>query len=79
MSIVRFIKPSVFECEATEIMSAAFDAACKELHDTGQPDLVLEVARRIIELARTSELDLVRLREAALVGLMIPAGPNPER
>jgi len=34
-------------------MSEAFDAACKELDDTGQPKVVLEVmAERIIAAAR---------------------------
>ena len=70
MSIVPYIKDGVFEPQAIAIMSEAFDAACKELHDTGQPEIVREViAGRIIELARTGELDPVRLREAALVGL----------
>src|SRR6516165_10796014 len=43
MSIVRFIKLGVFEPEAIAAMGEAFDAACKELHDTGQPEVVLEV------------------------------------
>jgi hypothetical protein len=35
-------------------MSEAFDAACEELHDTGQPEIVLEViAERIITVAKT--------------------------
>jgi hypothetical protein len=34
-------------------MGQAFDAACKALHDTGQPKIVHEVmARRIIRAAR---------------------------
>jgi hypothetical protein len=50
-------------------MSEAFDAACEELHDTGQPEIVLEVtAERIITVAKTGVLDPVRLREAALIG-----------
>ena len=70
MSIAPFIKTGVFDPEATAVMSEAFDAACKELRDTGQPEVVLEViAERIMELAKTGELDPVRLREAALVGL----------
>jgi hypothetical protein len=51
-------------------MSEAFEAACKQLDDTGQPELVLEViADRIMAAARTGERDPVRLREAALFGL----------
>jgi hypothetical protein len=70
MSIVRFLRPRVFEPEAIAAMSAAFDAARNELHDTGQPELVLEVmAQRIIALAGAGELNPERLREAALAGL----------
>ena len=71
MSIVLYInRGGVFEPEATAAISEAFDAACKELHDTGQPEVVREVlAERIIKLAKSGELDPVRLREAALVGL----------
>jgi len=72
MSIVPFIKHGygVFDPQAIAIMSEAFDAVCKELHDSGQPELVREViAERIIELAATGELNPARLREAALVGL----------
>jgi hypothetical protein len=70
MAIVRFIKESVFEPERVAIMGEAFDAACKELHDAGQPEVVLAViAGRIIGAAKRGELDPVRLRDAALVGL----------
>jgi hypothetical protein len=65
-----FIKPGLFEPEAIVVMSEAYEAALKELHDTGQPKLVLEVIPgRIIAVARTGERDPVRLREAALLGL----------
>ena len=48
-------------------MSEAFEAALKELDDTGQPKLVLEIiAERIIAAARIGERDPVRLRAAAL-------------
>jgi hypothetical protein len=54
MCIVRFIEPEIFNPEAIAVMSEAFDRACKELHDVGQPEVVLEViAERIIDLART--------------------------
>jgi hypothetical protein len=57
--IVRFIKKhDYFDPEATAAMSEAFDAACKELHDAGQPEVVLEViAGRIIEAAKAGEFD----------------------
>jgi hypothetical protein len=51
-------------------MGEAFDAACKELHDRGQPAVVYEViAKRIIEAARKGERDPGRLRNAGLAAL----------
>jgi len=48
-------------------MGKAFDAACKDLHDTGQPSIVYEVvATRIIEAAKSGERDPERLRDWAL-------------
>lgn len=51
-------------------MGEAFDAACKALHDKGQPTVVYEVmARRIIAAARKGERDVWQLRKAALEAL----------
>jgi len=51
-------------------MSEAFEAACKELNEAGQPKVAREViAGRIIAVARIGERDPVRLRAAALAGL----------
>ena len=62
-----FIQPGAFDPEAIAAMNEAFDAACKELGDTGQPEAAREViAGRIIAAARLGERDPVRLREAAL-------------
>jgi hypothetical protein len=53
--------------EACAAMSEAYEAALKELHDTGQPQIVLEtIAERIIAAAKLGERDPVRLRKAAL-------------
>jgi hypothetical protein len=71
-SILPFIQKvgAVFDDRATQIMGQAFDGACKELHDTGQPPIVYEViARRIIDAARVGERDLIRLRNAGLTAL----------
>jgi hypothetical protein len=71
-SILPFIQKAgaVFDDRATQIMGEAFDGACKELHDSGQPPIVYEViARRIIDAARVGERDLVRLRNAGLTAL----------
>jgi hypothetical protein len=70
MSIHSFINPGAFEPETIVLMSEVFDAACAELQDTGQPQIVLEViAERIIAAARNGVRDPVRLREAALAGM----------
>ncbi len=56
--------------DAGFIMGEAFDAACKELHDTGQPELVHEVtAKRIIAAAQKDERRVPQLRDIALAGL----------
>jgi hypothetical protein len=71
-SILPFIKKAgiVFDDDATKIMGEAFDAACKELHDKGQPTIVYEViAERIIDAAKNGERDPVQLRNAGLAGL----------
>ncbi len=70
-AILRFIDKdepdSVFDDLATKAMGEAFDAACKDLHDTGQPSSVYEIiARRIIEAARSGERDPDILRDRAL-------------
>jgi hypothetical protein len=56
-----------FEPQAIAAMSEAYKAALKELHDIGQPKLVLEIiAERTIASASIGERDPVRLRKAAL-------------
>jgi hypothetical protein len=67
MPINPIREQGVFEPEATAAMGEAFDAACKELHDRGEPKVRREViARRIIAAASRGVLDPVRLRAAAL-------------
>jgi hypothetical protein len=69
-SILPFIRKAgaVFDDRVTQIMGEAFDDACKELHDTGQPPIVYEViAKRIIDAAKNGERDTARLRNAGLV------------
>lgn len=69
-SILPFVPRGVFDDATTRIMGEAFDAACKELHDTGQPAVVQEVmAKRIVAAARSGERDVTRLRNAALAAL----------
>ena len=71
-SILPFIRKAgtVFDDRMTEIMGEAFDSACKELRDTGQPPIVYEViAKRIIDGVRAGERDPVRLRNVGLAAL----------
>jgi hypothetical protein len=56
-----------FDAELTGIMGSAFDIVRREMHDRGQPDVVLEVlAKAIIEIARNGERDAARIAERAL-------------
>ena len=71
-SILPFIRraDAVFDDRVTQIMGEAFDSACQQLHDTGQPPIVYEViAKRIVDAAKAGERDLVRLRNAGLTAL----------
>ena len=62
-----FVQSAAFELETIAAMTEAFEAACKELHDTGQPPIVYEViAKRIIDAAKNGERDPARLRNAGL-------------
>jgi hypothetical protein len=73
-SILPFIRKAgtAFDDHATQLMGEAFDAACKDLHDKGQPSIVYEViAKRIIEAFSGGECDMDRLRKAGLAGLGI--------
>ncbi len=71
MPINPSLEHSVFEPEATGAMGEAFEAACRELHGGGDAEVRKLIAKRIIETASEGELDPVRLRAAALSGLLI--------
>jgi hypothetical protein len=70
-TVLQFIRnKSDFDDEATRLIGEAFDAVCKDLHDTGQPVLVREIiAKRIIKAATKGERDPARLRKAGLAAL----------
>jgi hypothetical protein len=71
MQIRSLMQPGAFGPEAIAAMSEALEAACNELGDTGQPDVVREImAGRIIGAARLGERDSARLRAAALSGVI---------
>ena len=70
LSVLRFIPIGVFEDATVRDIGRAFDLACKQLNDSGQPDVVHEVMiKRIIAAARRGERDVKRLRDAGLTGL----------
>ena len=71
MPIDPSLEQGVFGPEATVAMGEAFEAACKELHGGGDPEVRKLMAKRIIAAASRGELDPVRLRAAALSGLLI--------
>ena len=72
MPIEPSLEHGVFGPKATATMGEAFEAACKELHDVGQLQMVHKVlAERIIAAARKGELDRVRLRTAALSWIVV--------
>jgi hypothetical protein len=71
-SVLPFIRKSavVFDDHVTLILGQAFEAACKELHDRGQPAIVYEIiANRMIDAAKIGERDPTRLRNIGLAAL----------
>ena len=61
------IQPGAFDPEELAAMSEAFEAACEQLGDIGQPEVAHEViATRILAAAKLGERDPLRLQEAAL-------------
>ena len=76
-SILPFILKdgNVFDDRMTRIIGDAFDGACSELRDAGQPAIVYEViAKRIIDAAKNGERDPVQLRNVGLAGLGFDKG-----
>jgi hypothetical protein len=70
LSVLRFIPIGVFDDATVHDIGRAFDLACKQLNDSGQPDVVHEVMiKKIIAAARRGERDVKRLRDAGLTGL----------
>jgi hypothetical protein len=73
LSVLRFIPIGAFDDATVRGIGRAFDAACKELNDTGQAAVVHEVMfKRIIAAAQRGERDVTQLRDAALIGIRKP-------
>ena len=65
-----------FDPETTALVVRAYDRACAELHDGGQPPVVREViAKRLIEIASRGERDPERLWRATLASLGLATKP----
>ena len=70
MAIRRLIRESVFEPEAIERMTTAYEQALKVLQLTDRQDPITElVARKIIAFAEMGETDPDRLCQRALNAL----------
>ena len=70
MPLIRLLQNSAFEPDRIEVMSAAFQQACRELGLAETEDPLRElVARKIIECAQTGERDQARLCDCALKAL----------
>jgi hypothetical protein len=71
MPLVRLLHNAGFEPEIIEVMSAAFEEACRKLglSETADDPLREMVARKIIECAQTGERDQARLCDCALNAL----------
>jgi hypothetical protein len=70
MAIYRLIRESVFEPEAIERMTAAYEQALTALQLTDRSDPITElVAGKIIAIAEGGELDVDQLCKRALDAL----------
>lgn len=70
MSASHLFEDAPFGPDVVQLMSDAFDRACKALHDTGQPDIIKEVlAKRIIAAVHKGIRDPRELCEEALKSL----------
>jgi hypothetical protein len=70
MPIKALLANTAFDAETTRLLGQAYDLACSELRDDGQPAVVKEIiAKRIIELAGDGERDPKKLSAAALTYL----------
>jgi hypothetical protein len=67
----------VFDPEAIQALTTAYENACAALHADRQDPLTIIVAKKIIEHAQRGERDPIRLREKALSELQGNPQPQP--
>jgi hypothetical protein len=72
--LLQDLQDTAFGPEEIEAMVMAYEDACRSLKLTEKrSDLLTQIlAMRIIEAARTGELDPIRLRDFALRGMHLP-------
>jgi hypothetical protein len=64
--IYRLLRNSAFEPHHIEVMTAAFEAVCRDLQLAQREDALRDlVAQAIIECAQTGEFDPIKLRKCA--------------
>ena len=72
-AIAEFVGSVTYDPETVQVMSQAYESVLKELHDSGQPELVREIiAKRIVELTAMGEREPRRLCDTVLSELGLP-------
>jgi hypothetical protein len=81
MAIYRILRDeAVFEPDAIQRMTLAYEGALEVLQITDRQDPITEkIAKKIIEIARVGETDPALLRDRALSQLKISQKPGSER
>jgi hypothetical protein len=70
VALYRLLQNRAFQPETIEVMSAAFENACRTLGLAERTDPLRNlVAEKIIECAQTGQRDVNRLRDSALDAL----------
>ena len=70
--IIPLFDAAALDPETVQIISEAYDRACRALHDRGQPQIVNElIARRIIDMAKAGERDIQRMCDRVLADVGI--------
>ena len=65
--IIPLFDAGALDPETINIISDAYDRACRALHDKGQPEIVNElIVKRIIALAKAGDRDVERMCDRVL-------------
>jgi hypothetical protein len=80
MATRRVLREAAFDPDAVAVLTAAFDHCVQRLHLRERDDPMTELlAKKIIECARSGELDPIQLCEKALrrIGRPEPSSASP--